>query len=559
MFHATKDLPLRHKAIIIFLIVVIFVGFLWWLVSIYHFVTVSQPTYGGQYTEAFVGQPRYINPLLSHSSSADRGLTSLIFSGLFDYDENGLLRTDIAERFEVSDDGKEYTVYLRQDVVWHDGEGVTAEDVIFTINIAKDIAYGAAGVSNEMRLVWSDVRAEKVDDYTVKFILNDANSTFLHNLTLGLIPKHIWENIGPEQFQLAEYNQKPIGTGVYEFVDLDIDETDDLISSYILRSNENYYKGKAFITKFVINFYPTRAEAVGAYNNGEVSAVIVDKKDHIDALSEIAQKKSIELPHYFAIFFNQTKSVPLAFDEVREALSRATDRNAIVQEIFSDNAESRYSPFADGIVGFNADEQQSNFDRDGANALLDEKGWKKGDDGIRLKGDARLSFTLHINSSQDALVRVADILQNQWREIGVELQIQAHDKGNLETNIIKPRDYDSILYAHQMRFEPNLLSLWHSKEKNDPGVNYALFDDKVMDESLINLIATQNNDEKKELYQKQQQQLKNEVPAIFLFAPKLSFMYSDSIKDVQINRANLSCDRYTNVQSWYIKEKRVKK
>ncbi len=559
MFHATKDLPLRHKAIIIFLIVVIIGGFLWWFVSIYHFVTVSQPTYGGQYTEAFVGQPRYINPLLSHSSSADRGLTNLIFSGLFDYDENGLLRADIAERFEVSEDGKEYTVYLRQDVMWHDDEATTAEDVIFTINIAKDIAYGAAGVSNEMRLIWNDVRTEKVDDYTVKFILNEANSTFLHNLTLGLIPKHIWENIGPEQFQLAEYNQKPIGTGAYEFVDLDIDEVDDLISSYVLRSNENYYKGKAFITKFVINFYPTRAEAVGAYNNGEVSAVIVDKKEHIDALSEIAQKKSIELPHYFAIFFNQTKSVPLAFDEVREALSRATDRDAIVQEIFSDNAQSRYSPFADGIVGFNADEQQPGFDRDSANALLDEKGWEKGDDGIRSKGDARLSFTLHINASQDALVRVAEILQNQWKEIGAELHIQEHDKGNLETNIIKPRDYDALLYAHQMRFEPNLLSLWHSKEKDDPGVNYALFDDKEMDESLTNLLAIQNNDDKNELYKKQQQRLKGEIPAIFLFAPKLSFMYSDSIKDVQVNRANLSCDRYTNVQSWYIKEKRVKK
>ncbi|MEA3323167.1 MAG: peptide ABC transporter substrate-binding protein, partial [Patescibacteria group bacterium] len=558
MFHATKDLPLRHKAIIIFLIVVIVVGFLWWFVSIYHFVTVSQPTYGGQYTEAFVGQPRYINPLLSHSSSADRGLTSLIFNGLFDYDENGLLRADIAERFEVSEDGKEYTVFLRQDVIWHDGEVTTAEDVIFTINIAKDIAYGAAGVSNEMRLLWNNVRVEKIDDYTVKFILNDSNSAFLHNLTLGLIPKHIWENIGPEQFQLAEYNQKPIGAGAYEFVDLDIDETDDLISSYILRSNEKYYKGKAFITKFVINFYPTRAEAVGAYNNGEVSAVIVDKKEHIDALSEIAQKKSIELPHYFAIFFNQTKSVPLAFDEVREALSRATDRDVIVQEIFSDNAQSRYSPFADGVVGFNADEQQSSFDRDGANALLDEKGWEKGDDGIRSKGDARLSFTLHINSSQGALVRVAEILQNQWKEIGAELNIQEHDKGNLETNIIKPRDYDALLHAHQMRFEPNLLSLWHSKEKDDPGVNYALFDDKEMDESLTGLLATQNNDEKNELYKKQQQQLKGEVPAIFLFAPKLSFMYSDSIKDVQVNRANLSCDRYTNVQSWYIKEKRVK-
>jgi peptide/nickel transport system substrate-binding protein len=559
LFHSTKGLSLYNKAIIIFLVVIIVGAFAWWIMSIYHYMTVSQPTFGGQYTEAFVGQPRYINPLLSHSSSADRGLTRLIFSGLFDYDENGLLRPDIAERFEVSEDGREYTVFLKQNVLWHDGQGFVADDVVYTINIAKDIAYGAAGVSNEMRLTWSDIQVEKIDDYTVKFILKESDSAFLHNLTLGILPKHIWENISPEQFQLAEYNQTRIGTGVYEFVEFDLDTEEDMISSYVLRSNEQYYKNKAFITKFIINFYPTRAEAVGAYNNGEVSAVMVDKKEHIDALSEIAQKKSIELPHYFAIFFNQTKSVPLAYDEVREALSLATDRDNLVQEIFGDNAQTRYSPFAEGVIGYDSGQQQTGFNIDEANKLLDEKDWKRGDDNIRSKGEDKLTFTLHINSGQEALVQVAEILKEQWKEIGVELNIQEHDKGGLETNIIQPRDYDALLYAHQMRFEPNLLPLWYSKEKDDPGLNYALFDDEKMDESLVKLLETQNNDEKKELYKTQQERLKDEVPAVFLFAPKLSFMYSDSIKGIDVNRANLSSDRYTNVNKWYIKEKRVKK
>jgi peptide/nickel transport system substrate-binding protein len=527
--------------------------------SVYHFMTTSQPTYGGQYTEAFVGQPRYINPLLSHSSSADRGLTKLIYSGLFDYDENGLLRPDLADRFEVSEDGKEYTVFLRQGALWHDQEPVLADDIIYTINIAKDIAYGAAGVSNEVRLAWSDVGVEKIDDYTVKFKLKESDSTFLHNLTLGLLPKHIWENITPEQFQLSEYNQKPIGSGPYEFVDVNINNDDELISSYVLRSNEKYYKGQPFITKFMINFYPTRAEAVEAYGNGEVSAVIVDKQEYIEALEQLAQKKSIELPHYFAVFFNQTKSVPLAYDEVREALSMATDREAIIRDVFVNNAQVRYSPFAEGVIGYNGEEQQNGLNVDEANKLLDEKGWKRGDDGIRAKDEDRLSFTIHINSGQEPIVRVAEILKNQWNLIGAEVKIQEHDANDLETNIIKPRDYDALLYAHQMRFEPNLLPLWHSKEKNDPGLNYALFDDEEMDNALVDLLKTQDTDKKNELYKKQQERLKKEVPAVFLFAPKLSFMYSDNIKGIDINKANLSYDRYANVYKWYIKEKRVKK
>jgi len=527
--------------------------------SIYRFMTVAEPTRGGQYTEAFVGQPRYINPLLSHSSSADRGLTRLIFSGLFSYDKEGILQTDLAERFEISDDAKEYTIFLRQDVQWHDGERMTVDDIIFTTDIARDIAYGAAGVSNEMRLVWHDVRSEKIDDFTVKFILDKSDSTFLHNLTLGLLPKHIWSNVAPEQFQLAEYNQKPIGTGPYEFVDFDIDTDNDLISSYTLRSNEAYYRGKPFITKFIINFYPTRADAVGAYNNGEVSAVITDKKEHIDALSTVAQKQSMELPHYFAVFFNQTKSIPLAFDEVREALSLATNRDAIVSDIFGENANTRYSPFAEGIVGFDDTVQQDAFDIDGANALLEENGWKRADDGIRVKDGDRLAFTLHIHANHEEIKKIAEMLKEQWKEVGADMNIQEHDKNNLEANILKPRDYDALLHAHQMRFEPNLLPLWHGGEVDDPGMNYALFNDEQMNNSLSDLLTTNNVDEQMELYKSQQESLKDEVPAVFLFSPKLSFMHSDSIKGINVTRVNASYDRYADVYLWYIKEKRVRK
>ncbi len=522
-------------------------------------MTVANPARGGQYTEAYVGQPRYINPLLSHSSSADRGLVKLIFSGLFDYNENGLLREDIAENFEVSDDVKEYTIFLRKDVKWHDGESLTVDDVMYTLDTAKDIAYGAAGVSNDMRLVWSDVKYEKIDDYTIKFILSEPNSDFLHNLTIGILPKHIWENISPEQFQLSEYNQKPIGSGPYTFVDLKIDEDKDIISSYTLRANKMYYKGEAFITKFVINFYSTRADAIAAYNDGVVSAVIVDKKKYVEALNKVAQIKSIKLPHYFAVFFNQTKSVPLAFKEVREALVLATDKNEIIEKVFANNADVRRSPFADGVIGFNKDMQQASFNADNAKDLLEKSGWKIKDDGIRMKNEDRLSFTLHINANHEELAQVAQILKEQWRKIGVELKIQEHQKSDLEANIIKPRDYDALLYAHQMRFEPNLLPLWHGAEKDDPGVNYALFDDKQMNDYLEALVAEKNDDTRKKLYKKQQERLKNEVPAVFLFAPNLSFMYNDNIKNIRVNRANISSDRYVDVHLWYIKEKRVKK
>lgn len=522
-------------------------------------MTVAQPNFGGKYIEALVGQPRYINPFLARSSS-DLSLSRLVFDSMFAYDNDGHIQPNLADRHEVSEDAKEFTVFLRQDVLWHDGERFDANDILFTISVAKDIAYGAAGVSSEMRLLWQNVEVEKVDDFTIKFKLKDPNSLFLHSLIFGVIPEHIWSNIGPEQFQLAEYNQKPIGTGPYEFVDLDINEEEGLIDLYTFRAFENYYKGEPFITKVTMLFYPTRSDAVAAYSRGEVSAVVVDKKEYVDLLSGSAQKRSIALPHYFAVFFNQTKSVPLGYDEVREALSRATDRDKIIAEVFGgDDAVVRSSPFAPSVAGYDEQEQQSTFDIEGARMLLEEKEWKIDEDGIRSKDGERLSLLLHVSDSHEQFPQIAQMLKEQWKEIGVELNIQEHEKGDLEKNILQPRDYDAVLYAHQMRFEPDLLPLWHSSEKSDPGINYALFSDQKMDEALDNLLTSNDEEQKNESYKVQQERLRSEMPAVFLFAPKISLMHSDAIKGIGVNNVNASRDRYTDVHLWYIKEKRVKK
>ncbi len=558
LFYATKGFSLQNKIIVVVLIAIIVGSFLWWLRAIYHYTTVPVPRSGGHYIGALVGQPRYLNPLLSHSSAVDQSLAQLIFDGLFHYDENGLLQPDLAERYEMSEDAKQYTVYLRHGVLWHDGEPFTANDVLYTVGIVQNIAYSAVGVNNDLRLLWQGVRVEKIDDYVVRFILEQPNSFFLHSLTLGMIPEHIWVATTPEQFRLSEYNQSPIGTGPYRAISFDV--SNNLFTAYRLRANDHYFKSKPLITRITFRFYATRDEATTAFRDGTVSGVVVDKKEHIDLLRrKSVQEKSIQLPHYFAVFFNQSKSVPLAYDEVREALSRATNRDAIIRDVFSEMAMRRLSPFAVGVTGFDADVQQPDYDPESANILLEEKGWKRGNDGIRVKGQDRLAFALHISGDVEQFVKTAEMLRDQWTAVGADVQIVSHEKNDLETNTIKPRDYDALLYAHQMRFEPNLMPLWSSKEKNDPGMNYALFADKAMDDALLLAVESISAEDRMMAYKKQQEQLKAEDPAVFLFAPMIAYFQSDSIKGMTVQKVNTSYDRFTNVEKWYIKEKRVLK
>ena len=512
------------------------------------------PDRGGRYTEALVGQPGYLNPLLNQSSP----IVSLVYSGLFDYDAKGDLISDLADRYERSEDGKEYVVFLRQNVQWHDDEQFNADDVIFTVNLIKNKDYGAVGVDSSLRIAFDGVNAEKVDDFTVKFILKEERFDFLHNLTVGVLPQHGWSEVSLNNFLLSPLNEKPIGTGPFEFVKRDDDG--DYVSSYTLRSYKKYHKERPFINKVVFRFYPDRNNAIEAYNNREVMAVTANSKDYVDAVVEKnTEIKNMISPLYFSVFFNQKKSVPLAFDEVRKSLVLATNNEAIVNQVFGDIASPIYSPLMEGSFGYSDKYQQDEINVEEANKLLEEKGWKIQDDGIRKKDNDRLEFTLHVSSNQSSYIEIANILQNQWRQIGADVKIREHDKDGLQVDVINPKDFEALLSNHSTRFsDPNFIPLWHSKSE-DSGDNYAGMNDEKLDEILEKLNKETDQEKRKELYEKFQEQIKSESPAVFLFSPGFAFVHSDSLKGVTAERINSAKGRYADAHLWYLKEKHVLK
>ncbi|MEK7494290.1 MAG: ABC transporter substrate-binding protein, partial [Patescibacteria group bacterium] len=190
------------------------VALIFWVGALYIASTKAVPKAGGEYTEGIAAQPRYVNPILSQTSEADADLVQLMYSGLFGYNKEGKIEKRLLQDYTVGDDGKTYTLTLRQGVKWHDGEEVTADDVLFTINAIQDPAY-----KSPLRANWLSVDASAVDRYTIVFTLKKPYFGFLENLTVGILPKHIWENIPADKFLLADYNLAPIGSGPYRFRD----------------------------------------------------------------------------------------------------------------------------------------------------------------------------------------------------------------------------------------------------------------------------------------------------------------------------------------------------
>ena len=179
--------------------------------TFYH-LTRATPDYGGSFKEGIVGEPRYINPLLSQTNDADRDLVSLIFSGLMKYNEEGKLIPDLAKSYEISSDGLNYTLYLKEGVKWHDGKPLTADDVVFTIQTAQNPDFGSL-----QRVNWLGVDVEKINDFTIILKLKNKYAQFLNNLTINILPKHVWQNVKAINFALSDFNSKPIGSGPYKF------------------------------------------------------------------------------------------------------------------------------------------------------------------------------------------------------------------------------------------------------------------------------------------------------------------------------------------------------
>ena len=525
-----------------------------WLGALYMTSTKPVPEHGGEYIEGMVSQPRYINPILSQTSEADASIAKLIYGGLFAYDATGKLEKRLAEDYAVSPDGKTYTITLKQGVRFHDGQELTSDDVLFTIQAIQNPAY-----KSPLRASWLSVEVSALDSYTLTLSLKKAYFGFLENLTVGILPKHIWQEIAPENFLLADYNLSPVGSGPYQFSDSEKDSSGNMLS-YELRAFSDYFLGAPYIDRVTFHFYPDERSLLDAYARKEVlgiNSLVPENVADIEARKS-ARIYEMTIPRIFGVFFNTTKSVALAYDEVRLALAHATDRDAIVREVLLGKgipAETAVLPF---MTGYAFDTAFPRYDEGRANKILDDANWKRGEDDVRAKDGKVLEFTLMVPDWPE-LVKTAELLRLQWEKVGVRVIVSVESASDLQQNSIRPREYQALLFGEAAMIDSDPYSFWHSSQKNDPGRNLALFDDKTVDTALASLREEISGEKRNEYYRTFQEILAKENPALFLYSPTYLSVVNTSVKVVPVVSANAPSDRLNTLSSWYIKTKRVKK
>lgn len=501
--------------------------------TFYHY-TKALPDYGGSFSEGIIGEPHHINPLLSQTSDVDRDLVSLIFSGLMKYNPEGKLVPDIAKSYEVSSDGLNYTIYLKEGAKWHDGTPLTADDVIFTIQVAQNSDYGSP-----QRINWQGVDVEKVNDYALILKLKNKYAQFLSNLTLRILPKHVWQNIKPINFALSEFNLKPIGSGAYKFKRLKKDDTGK-ISYYELESNKGFHDGQSYIDKVGLKFYDSEEQMIAAYNKNDIENLSSLSAKN---LNKVKFKKRVninelQLPRYFGVFFNQNQNKTLSDKNVRLALDSGTDKKELIDKILDGKGLETNSPMLGDILGI-SNTAKHDYDLEKARKLLK---------------DSKLSLRL-TTSTWPELTNVASLLKEQWAKLGVDVAVEVLPTAELQ-QVIKERSYQALLFGEILNIDPDPFSLWHSSQKKDPGLNLALYDNKTADGLLEKARQTLNPLEREKLYEDFQKLIIEDKPAIFLYNPLYIYGQTNNIKGFKSKIISMPSDRFSNVEKWYINTKR---
>lgn len=500
------------------------------------------PTYGGSITEGSVGSPRFINPLLA-ISDADRDLSALTYAGLMGLSGSGELVPVLAESYTVSPDGKTYTFALRPDAKFSDGVGVTANDVVVTVKRAQDPALKSPEYAD-----WSGVDVVAIDQHTVRFTLPKPYAPFLGITTLGILPAHLWQKISSEQFPFSDLETKPVGAGPFKVASVSRDSS-GLIQSVTLTANQQYVLGRPYLDGIRFNFYARSEDLAGAIVSGAI-----ESSYGLSAVGQASRTLTTPYARVFGVFWNPDEKQVYSRAEVRKALSLAINRKNVINTALGGYATAIMGPVPPGGNVRQAALPPSDDPTKAAAQVLQMSGWVY-DGSSRVWKNASAKQTLDSISIRTSnvleLKNVATAVKADWEKLGIRVNIELYEPGDLSQNVIRPRKYEALLYGMVIGRDQDLYAFWNSQERNDPGLNIALYANKTVDALLEEARVSENQKTRTADLQKIEDIVSADYPAAFLYAPDFIYAVPDDLAGIELPQIITSADRFAAVASWY--------
>lgn len=507
------------------------------------------PAAGGSFSEGIVGAPQYLNPLLADANPVDREMSGLLFDGLTRYDEDGRLVPALAESWRVGEDGRRIDFALRDDATWHDGEAVTAADVVFSYGLLQDEAFPAPAAA---RTLWESVTISATGPLSVTFALPESYSPFLEATTRGIVPAHILGDVPPVAVPEHSFNQTPVGTGPFM---VPPGENWQRAGRLRLAPAPDQWRQGIKLDALEFRFYPNAERLLEAYTAGEIQAINNVPPPLFPDVATLPETRlyTAPLPRYTQVLFNLTAEGMSALRnrDVRHALAHALDRELLVDRALNGQGlifEGPYPPTSwahqPGALTLYPHRPFS------ATQTLEAAGWTLPEGGMVREGETETLILRLLLVDEPEQRRLADELASQWAAAGVGLEIHAVD-AEAYGAALRDRDFDLALAEVAAPGDPDLYDFW-SQEAIIRGQNFAGWNHRRASEALEQARQLWDVSERRRYYEAFLQFFSRELPAITLFQHAYTYAVSESVNELEIGRIDHPRDRYETLADWFL-------
>jgi len=514
--------------------------------------TSQTPKKGGHVIEGNFTDIRTLNSMLS-SDTASNQVIGLMFDGLLNYKKNGDLVPALASDLpKTSSDGLTYTFKLRDNLKFSDGHPLTADDVVFTYQLAYDPKYKdvASPRRGDLSKYIASVTAQ--DPKTVVIQTTQVFAPFLANHALyGILPKHVLGDLDPKAVNTADFNTAPsVTNGAFKFVKWEKGQ------QVTLARNDNYWNGPAYLDSYVYKVLPDSVAVTNQLKTGEIDIGPVDP-GQFDAIKTATNVVTSEFPvptfTFYAYNLDPAKLGGQLFGDkaVRQALLYALNRQQIVTAIF----------FGHGSVANSVEPPTSwaykdkpqvlySFDKAKAESLLDGAGWAKGADGIRAKGGQKLKFEMITNAGNKQRESMLTVMQQSWKDIGVDATPKLIQFPQLVSQIVSIRTFDVFLVGFNWGADPDVSPLYHSRNAAPGGFNGADFKNDQADTLLDQALNTLDRSKRKDLYGQFQDLMSDQEPSPVILFNSGIYGVNTRVQGTDFGPFNQFAQRPWNAKVW---------
>ncbi|WP_459129561.1 ABC transporter substrate-binding protein [Guggenheimella bovis] len=509
----------------------------------------------------FTSPTGVFNPLYA-DSDYDIIVNNVVFSTLLELNDKKELIPCLAERYEISQDGKTITFFLRKDVTWHDKTPFTAKDVYFTFNslAQKDYLGPLYGIVSNM-VGAKDVREglkpsiegiKLIDDYTISFTYEEVYSPGLIRIgtEVGIVSENIWSKVPINQWkESTDLLNKPIGTGPYVFKEF-------VPGQFVkLESNPSFFRGDVK-TKNLIYQIKNQETAIASLTNGEIDLADVSnfKPQDIEQLkSNNLNITSFPGKSYQYMGFNMRLDI-FKSKELRQAITYAIDRKTVIDKLIGGNATLINAPMLPNTwqypkTGLNEFE----YNPEKAKELLSSLGYSDSNqDGFVDKDGKNLTLTLKYPIGNKIREQYGAIIQKNLKDVGIEVELKSMEFSTLLSEAMENHEFEMYLMGSSLSLDPDPTPYWSSSAASDEkGVaawNIPGYRNSKADELMVNGLKTINQEERAAIYQEFAVMFNDDPPVVLLYAPNITKAYNQKL----MNYSPTTFVDFYNVHEWQI-------